>query len=103
MLAALPVFIALSLQAAVPPTGDMTATPVAPVVVTATAPSTPAPEDSNLDQTVCRSETVVGSRFPTRTCLTRREWNARRDESRELAHKLDAVNSNRGRVYAPGH
>ena len=73
-----------------------------PAVAPPPAAETPA-EQARLDEVVCRTEAVVGTRFNSRTCLTRREWNQRRDESRRLAHRLDAQNSNRGRVTAPGH
>ena len=60
-------------------------------------------EHARLDERVCRTEAAVGTRFNSRVCMTRREWNRRRDESRSLAHRLDAQNSNRDRVTAPGH
>lgn len=60
-------------------------------------------EQARLDERVCRTEAVVGTRFNSRTCMTRREWNQRRDDSRRLAHRLEAQNSNRGRVTAPAH
>jgi hypothetical protein len=69
----------------------------------AEAPAETPEEQARLDERVCRTEAVVGTRFNSRTCMTRREWNRRRDESRRLAHRLDSQNSNRDRVTAPGH
>ncbi|WP_292110033.1 hypothetical protein [Brevundimonas sp.] len=74
----------------------------APAAVSASA--APAPnEDEALDRQVCRREAVVGSRFNSRVCMTRREWNQRREESRRLAHRLESANANRNRQTAPGH
>lgn len=50
---------------------------------------------------ICRNETVVGTRFPTRVCMRAEEVEARRRDSRELARRLELQNANRGRVYAP--
>ena len=76
-----------------------------PSTIPPVAGETPATaeEEARLDERVCRTEAVVGTRFNSRTCMTRREWNRRRDESRRLAHRLDAQNSNRDRMTAPGH
>jgi hypothetical protein len=67
-----------------------------------TNPQAPAAEDRDSQRMVCRRETVVGTRFPTRVCMTRAEWDARRAESRELAQSLETRNANRGRVEAGG-
>jgi len=70
----------------------------------AAAPATTPARPDPLDRTVCREEAVVGSRFGSRTCMTQREWNARRDESRRLAQRLGAQQDNAGgRITAPGH
>jgi hypothetical protein len=62
----------------------------------ATTPPAPAEaEDPRLDERVCRTEIVVGTRFNSRTCMTRREWNERRDASRNLAHRVESRNSRR--------
>lgn len=69
----------------------------------ATPAATPARPDP-LDRTVCREETVVGSRFGSRICMTQREWNERRDESRRLAQRIGTQQDNAGgRITAPGH
>ncbi|SFS71316.1 hypothetical protein [Brevundimonas viscosa] len=60
-------------------------------------------EADPLERVVCRTEAVVGTRFDSRVCMTRRQWNARRDESRRLAHRLESANANRNRQTAPGH
>ncbi len=66
------------------------------VAPAATTPPTPAEaEDPRLDEQVCRTEAVVGTRFNSRICMTRREWNERRDASRDLAHRLESRNSRR--------
>ena len=79
----------------------------APDAPTAAAPAAadapPAGEADPLNRVVCRTEAVVGTRFDSRVCMTRREWNARRDESRRLAHRLESANANRNRQTAPGH
>lgn len=74
-----------------------TTTEAAPAV---TAAATPDP----LDRRVCREETPVGSRFGTRVCMTQREWNQRRDESRAQAQRIGTQQDNAGgRIVAPGH
>jgi hypothetical protein len=77
-------------------------TTVLPPVDVAPAPAAqPEAEPDGMDRVTCRSEPVVGSRFNSRVCMTRREWARRREESQRLAHRLDTQNSNRGRIYAP--
>lgn len=62
----------------------------------ATTPPTPAEDDDpRLDEQVCRTEIVVGTRFNSRTCMTRREWNERREASRALAHRIESRNGRR--------
>ena len=51
---------------------------------------------------ICRTETIVGSRMPSRICMTVEHRDQRRRDSRALAQRLDVQNSNRGRIYAPG-
>lgn len=66
------------------------------VAPAATTPPTPAEaDDPRLDQQVCQTEAVVGTRFNSRICMTRREWNERRDASRNLAHRLESRNARR--------
>jgi hypothetical protein len=50
-------------------------------------------QEARLNERVCRNEAVVGTRFGGQICMTRREWNQRRDESRRLAHRLESGNS----------
>lgn len=102
----MPILIAALL--AVEPTAQVSATTqVQPAPVAAPVPVQPAqPEaeaDPSLNRVVCRTEPNVGTRLSSRTCLTRREWNDRREASRALAHRLETANANRGRVEAPGH
>jgi len=69
------------------------------VAPAATTPPTPvAVDDPRLDEQVCRTEAVVGTRFNSRVCMTRREWNERREASRNLAHRLESRNSRRDSV-----
>lgn len=70
----------------------------------ATAAATPTARPDPLDRRVCRDETVVGSRFGSRVCMTQREWNQRRDESRAQAQRIGTQQDNAGgRIVAPGH
>ncbi len=68
-----------------------------PAVETETAPAEP--EEPRV---VCRTETIVGSRMPSRICMTVEHREQRSRESRALVQRLDVQNSNRGRIYAPG-
>ncbi len=99
-------FLALSVTAAIG-LQDPAASP-SPDAQAATAPaaapaSSASGEADPLDRVVCRTEAVVGTRFDSRVCMTRRQWDARRDESRRLAHRLESANANRDRQTAPGH
>ena len=49
--------------------------------------------EARLNEQVCRTEAVVGTRFGSRICMTRREWNERRDASRRLAQRMESGNS----------
>lgn len=86
--------------ATVLPPVDVTA---APVQAPNNTPVEPAAEEDPMDRVTCRSEPVVGSRFNARVCMTRREWARRREDSQDLARRLDVQNSNRGRIYAPSN
>ena len=99
-LALITVLAALTVQDA--PQAVPGAAPLTDPAVAEALPETPE-EQARLDERVCRTEAVVGTRFSSRTCMTRREWNRRRDDSRRLAHRLDTQNSNRDRMTAPGH
>lgn len=63
----------------------------------ATTPPEPVDEaaEARLNERVCRTEIIVGTRFGSRICMTRREWNQRRDDSRRLAQSLESRNSRR--------
>jgi len=100
-LALISVLAALTLQDAPQAVPGATAPLTDPSV--AEGPAETPEEQARLDERVCRTEAVVGTRFSSRTCMTRREWNRRRDDSRRLAHRLDTQNSNRDRMTAPGH
>jgi hypothetical protein len=71
--------------------------------VTVVAPVGPPPEAAPdpQDRVTCRTEPVVGSRFNSRVCMTQREWARRREDSQNLARRLDVQNSNRDRITAP--
>ncbi len=60
-----------------------------------------APEEAE-PRVICRTETIVGSRMPSRICMTTEHRDQRRRDSRALAQRLEVQNSNRGRIYAPG-
>jgi len=80
------------------------ATTEAAPAATSTAAPAPTGQPDPLDRRVCRDETVVGSRFGSRVCMTQREWNQRRDESRAQAQRIGAQQDNAGgRIVAPGH
>ncbi|MCS6624899.1 hypothetical protein N0B44_18445 [Roseibacterium beibuensis] len=100
-LALIAALASLALQDA--PQAPAAATAADGVSPAAEAPAETPEEEARLDERVCRTEAVVGTRFNSRTCMTRREWNRRRDDSRRLAHRLDSQNSNRDRMTAPGH
>jgi hypothetical protein len=94
---ALAVSLALWLQASPSIAQDSPAADPAtrlPAVETEAEPEEP--------RVVCRTETIVGSRMPSRICMTVEHRDQRRRDSRALAQRLDVQNSNRGRIYAPG-
>ena len=107
IVAALAALVALAPQDAPPQQPLPAPTDLPPVNVTEAPAQAPNPvvdpnaEPDPMDRVTCRSEPVVGSRFNSRVCMTRREWARRREESQDLARRLDVQNSNRGRVYAP--
>ncbi|MFN4297015.1 MAG: hypothetical protein ACK4FB_09240 [Brevundimonas sp.] len=41
------------------------------------------------DRMICRREHVVGSNRPQRVCMTRAQWDAIRDQSRETLRETD--------------
>jgi hypothetical protein len=84
-----------------PPVTDLPPVDAPSGAAQADAPAPEGAEPDPMDRVTCRSEPVVGSRFNSRVCMTRREWARRREESQRLAHRLEAQNSNRGRIYAP--
>lgn len=98
----LPLFAVLAVLSGQETPPQVAVAAAAPTPAAEAAPVDPA-EEERLNQVTCRTEPVVGSRFNSRVCMTRREWNQRRDDSRRLAHRLDVQNSNRDRVTAPGH
>jgi hypothetical protein len=90
-------FLTAILQVSDQPTESSAPPPQASASVTQTQ------SDAAANRRVCRSEIVVGTRLSERVCMTQREWDQRRQQSRELAHRLEVQNSNRGRIEAPGH
>lgn len=48
-----------------------------------------ATRDGEADRVICRREHVVGSNRPQRICMTRREWDALRDDARDNADRLN--------------
>ncbi len=57
------------------------------------AAASPAKADkaSDPNKIVCKKEAVLGSRMPTRTCMTQGEWDARKQEGRD---QVDAAQRN---------
>ena len=71
------------------------ATPAA--AVAAPQAAAPAPD---ADPLVCKKETVVGSRLPTKVCMHKSEADARRQHDRE---NLEGIQRNNGIGPVPGH
>lgn len=96
---ALAASLAFWLQAGTVVQAPAAAAPAAPV------PAVEAPAESaehEEPRVICRMETIVGSRMPSRICMTVEHRDQRRRDSRALAQRLEVQNSNRGRIYAPG-
>ena len=64
-----------------------------PAAASAPAPAPKAAKPARSDM-ICKREAVLGSRLPTRVCLTREGWDSRRAESREELTKIQ-----RGQPY----
>lgn len=60
----------------------------APVLRTTTAPK--APDKIGKDDLVCRKEALVGTRMPTRICLTQAEWAERGIADRDKVEKAQS-------------
>jgi len=41
----------------------------------------------NKDGLICKKEPVLGSRMPTRVCMTQADWDARQAQDRELVEQ----------------
>lgn len=50
-------------------------------------------EKPKKDEVVCKKEKVIGSRMPTRICMTQAEWDQRAADDKA---NLDAAQRNRG-------
>ena len=75
---------------------------VSGVLLSATAfgadpPATPKAKPDDRDKIVCVSERIVGSNISERTCHTKAEWDAAREDAK---HSLDRHN---GQLIAPTH
>ncbi|WP_428149344.1 hypothetical protein [Brevundimonas sp.] len=95
----LAVSLAFWLQAGSPAREPAAAEPATQLPAVETQAEVAEPEEPRV---ICRTETIVGSRMPSRICMTVEHRDQRRRESRALAQRLDVQNSNRGRIYAPG-
>jgi hypothetical protein len=73
------------------PVESQPAEPPAAATSSAPAPKAPKPKSGEL---VCKREAVLGSRLPSRVCLTQEAWDARRSESRDELTKIQ-----RGQPY----
>ena len=69
--------------------------PLATLAATTPPEAVDEAEEERMNERVCRTEAIVGTRFGSRICMTRREWSQRRDDSRRLAQRLESVNSRR--------
>ena len=61
---------------------------IAIIIAAATLWSVPAlakdqDENAQKDKLVCRSELILGSRIPKRTCMTREQWDQQARDSQE--------------------
>jgi hypothetical protein len=66
-----------------------------PPAATSAPAAAPAPKAKpNRSDMICKREAVLGSRLPTRVCLTREGWDSRRAESRDELTKIQ-----RGQPY----
>lgn len=54
------------------------------------APTAAAPGLQEADRVVCRSKRHTGSRFPVRTCMTKKEWRMQEENSQLLSDKMNA-------------
>ncbi|THD79407.1 MAG: hypothetical protein E7812_10080 [Phenylobacterium sp.] len=71
------------------------ATPAA--AVAAPAAAVPA---KDADPMVCKKETVVGSRLPTKVCMRKSEADLRRQHDRDA---VEGIQRNNGIAPVPGH
>ncbi|MBW8812983.1 MAG: hypothetical protein JF588_06115 [Caulobacterales bacterium] len=71
--------------------GAPSADPAAAASPAAAAAPAKAEKTSDPNKLVCKKEPVLGSRMPTRTCMTQAEWDARKQDSRD---QLDAAQRN---------
>ena len=62
-----------------------------PAAATAAQAAPPAKAEKaakpNKDGMVCKKEPVLGSRMPTRVCLTQADWDARQAHDREMVEQ----------------
>ena len=68
---------------ATPTTDSAPASPPTDVATSATA-TAPSADDSKI---ICKNIAVTGTRFPTQTCHTKREWNDLAQAARDYVNK----------------
>ena len=74
--------ISLVLAAALFAAAEPAAAPAEPAAAAAAKPEKA--EKAKKSGLVCRNEPVVGSRMPTRTCMTQEQWDARAADGRKM-------------------
>lgn len=78
------IFAAALLAGAEPPASTLSE-------ASSAAPAAPAPAKGakpKREDLVCRKEAVLGSRMPTRVCMTQEDWDQRRNDGRDELKKI---------------
>lgn len=83
-------------------TPDAQLVPPASLTPPVTSAALSAEEEARQSEQICRNENVVGTRLSGRVCMTRREWDQRREASRRLAQRTENAQSSRDRRAPQG-
>jgi hypothetical protein len=76
---------------------DAQLVPPASLTPPTTTAALSAEEEARQNEQICRTENVVGSRLSGRICMTRREWDQRREASRRLQQRVENAQSSQDR------
>ena len=57
----------------------------------ASAQSSPTQTISNPDKMVCKSEAVIGSRFPKKICMTTAQWLQQEQDAKKMLERLQGA------------